>query len=137
MLAEAKEALRGLNSTMQSIDRNVTNLEKFTGPLGERGEQIIANVDGSVARLNEIVVQVERFTRRINSDEGTVGQLLNNPELYQQLNEAAMNINDLTRRLRPIVEDARVLSDRVSRNPGIIIRDAVKPGAGTKWSTPQ
>ncbi len=94
-------------------------------------------MDQSIARVNATLAEVERFSKQLNSKQGTVGQLLNNPELYQQLNEAASNINDVSQRLIPIVEDVRVLTDRVSRNPGIVIRDAVKPGAGTKWTTPE
>lgn len=137
LITATKEALASVQSAMAGVDRNVKNLEGLTEPLGKRGDQIVSNVDSSVARLNELVGQIERFSRKINSDEGTIGQLLNNPELYQQLNEAAANINDVSKRLRPIVEDARIITDRISRHPGIILRDAVKPGPGTKWSTPE
>ena len=90
-----------------------------------------------MARINATLAQVERFGNQLNNNKGTVGQLLNDPALYQQLNEAAANINEVSQRLRPIVEDVRVLTDRVSRNPGIVLRDAVQPGAGTKFSTPE
>ncbi|MDX1962954.1 MAG: MlaD family protein [Pirellulales bacterium] len=137
LLRTTKDAIQGLQSATAGVERNVRNLEGLTKPLGDRGEQIVANVDQSVARLNELVGQVETFSRRLNSDQGTVGRLLNDPALYQQLNEAAANINDVSKRLRPIVEDARILTDRLARNPGIIIRDAVQPGPGTKFLTPQ
>ncbi|MGC4007302.1 MAG: hypothetical protein QM811_30920 [Pirellulales bacterium] len=116
---------------------SVGKLTPLTEELERRGPYIIKNADEGLARLNQSLAQVERFTTAMNSDKGSIGQLISNPELYQQLNEAATNINDLTRRMKPIVEDARVLSDRISRNPGIILRDAVKPGAGTKWTTPE
>ena len=38
----------------------------------------------------------------------------------------------LSQKLRPIVDDARIISDKVARHPGVILRDAVKPGPGTK-----
>jgi phospholipid/cholesterol/gamma-HCH transport system substrate-binding protein len=137
LMATTKNAIEGLERAMVGIDRNVRNLEGITEPLGKRGPEIVANMDQSIARVNATLAEVERFSKQLNSNQGTVGQLLNNPELYQQLNEAASNINDVSQRLKPIVEDVRILTDRVSRNPGIVIRDAVKPGAGTKWSTPQ
>jgi phospholipid/cholesterol/gamma-HCH transport system substrate-binding protein len=38
----------------------------------------------------------------------------------------------LTRQLEPVLADVRVITDKVARNPGIIIRDAVAPGPGLK-----
>jgi phospholipid/cholesterol/gamma-HCH transport system substrate-binding protein len=137
LMTTTRKAIEGLEQAMSGIDRNVRNLEGITEPLGKRGPEIVANMDQSIARVNATLAEVERFSKQLNSKQGTVGQLLNNPELYQQLNEAASNINDVSQRLIPIVEDVRVLTDRVSRNPGIVIRDAVKPGAGTKWTTPE
>jgi phospholipid/cholesterol/gamma-HCH transport system substrate-binding protein len=58
-----------------------------------------------------------------------------NPDIYNELNAAAANVNELTKRLRPIVEDVRIFTDKLARRPGIILRDAVKPGSGTKWVT--
>ena len=73
--------------------------------------------------------------RSLNSREGTLGQLINNREIYDQINEAATNVNELTRQLRPIVNDVRIFSDTIARHPGAIVRDAVKPRSGTKWVT--
>jgi phospholipid/cholesterol/gamma-HCH transport system substrate-binding protein len=120
---------------MRLVDSNLRNLEGFTGPLGQRGDAIVSNIDSSIARLNELLGQVETFSRSLNSREGSLGQLINNREIYDQLNSAAANINDLTKRLRPIIEDARIFSDKIARHPGAIVRDAVKPGSGTKWVT--
>jgi phospholipid/cholesterol/gamma-HCH transport system substrate-binding protein len=120
---------------MRLVDSNLRNLEGLTGPLGQRGEAIVSNVDSSVARLSELLAQMEQFSRSLNSREGTLGQLINNPDVYLELNQAAQNINEITQRLKPIVEDARIFSDKIARHPGVIIRDAVKPGSGTKWVT--
>ena len=73
-----------------------------------------------------------RFTRALNTSEGSLGQLINNPELYKNLNQAILNINCLTRELQPVVRDARVLTDKLARHPGAIVTDAVSPGPGIK-----
>jgi phospholipid/cholesterol/gamma-HCH transport system substrate-binding protein len=137
LLTTTRKAIEGLERAMNGVDRNVRNLEGLTEPLGKRGPTIVANMDESIARINSTLAQVERFGNQLNNNNGTVGKLLNDPALYQQINEAAANINEVSQRLRPIVEDVRVLSDRVSRNPGIVLRDALQPGAGTKFSTPE
>jgi ABC-type transporter Mla subunit MlaD len=135
MLQETQKAISGIEGAMRLVESNLRNLEGLTEPLGQRGEAIVGNIDSGIARLNEILGQAERFSRSLNSREGTLGQLIYNPEIYHQLNEAAANVNELTKQLRPIVQDARIFADKIARHPGVIIRDAVKPGSGTKWVT--
>jgi phospholipid/cholesterol/gamma-HCH transport system substrate-binding protein len=133
MLQETQRAISGIEGAMRLVESNLRNLEGLTEPLGQRGEAIVGNIDSGIARLNEILGQAEQFSRRLNSREGTLGQLMYNPDIYNELNAAAANVNELTKRLRPIVEDVRIFTDKIARRPGIILRDAVKPGSGTKW----
>ena len=109
------------------------NLEGFTGPLGQRGEKVIARIDQSVGRLDELLQQFVLFGQSLNRREGSLGQLVNNPDLYQHLNTAACNIEELTRELRPIVRDARAFSDKIARHPESLgVRGALKPSSGIK-----
>ncbi len=135
LLDDTRGAVTGIEQAMRLVDSNLKNLEGLTRPLGERGDAIVGNIDSSIAQLNGLLAQVELFSRSLNSREGTLGQLINNPDVYLELNQAAQNINEITQRLKPIVEDARIFSDKIARHPGVIIRDAVKPGSGTKWVT--
>jgi len=41
-------------------------------------------------------------------------------------------MEQVSRDLKPIIDDARTVSDRMARNPGSMIRDAIKPGPGVK-----
>jgi len=129
---QLKEALNGLPETIKEsrqlidelrrvagrADTNLENLEGFTQPLGERGEQLVKNLEDSTENLNLLVAQLAQFGQRVNQSEGSLGRLINDPDLYQNLNEATMNIRDLTARLRPIIEDARVFTDKIARDPG-------------------
>ena len=136
MLQETQRAIGGIDGAMRLVESNLRNLEGLTEPLGQRGDAIVGNIDSGIARLNDILAQAELFSRRLNSREGTLGQLLDNREIYDELNAAAANVNELTRQLKPIVQDARIFADKIARHPGVLIRDAVKPGSGTKWVTP-
>jgi phospholipid/cholesterol/gamma-HCH transport system substrate-binding protein len=114
-------------------DRNLQNLEGFTKPLGERGDELVLKVDQTVGRLDELLEQFVTFGKALNRREGSLGQLVNNPDLYQHLDSAARNIDQLTRELKPIVRDARVLSDTLARHPETLgVRGAIKPRSGIK-----
>ncbi|PHS00962.1 MAG: hypothetical protein COA78_23265 [Blastopirellula sp.] len=119
-LAETKNLLENMNKMVAKADKNLENLTGFTEPLGERGEELIANLEGSTENLNILIGQLAKFSTSINSQEGTLGQLIHNPDLYQRLNSAAGNLQDLSVKLKPIVADARVFVDKIARDPGRI-----------------
>jgi phospholipid/cholesterol/gamma-HCH transport system substrate-binding protein len=132
MMKDAHETVIRLKSTMDSVDKNLRNVEDFTKPLGEHGSAVFTRLDSSTQKLDRIMSDLSQFTQALNNQQGTLGQLVNNPELYQHLNRAAKNVDELTRQLKPIVDDARVITDKVARHPGVVITDAVRPGPGIK-----
>ncbi len=80
------------------MDRNLRNLEGLTGPLGEKGEGMVTRIDQTIARLDDLLGQFSDFGRKLNQGEGSLGMLMRNPDLYQHLNAAALNIEKLTLR---------------------------------------
>ena len=132
-LTELRSAVGSMQNTMAVADRNLQNMEGFTKPLGERGAQVIENVERVTANLDRAVVQISRFTEGFQSQQGTVGKLLNDPTLYNQLTETVENINCLTRDLKPILRDARAFSDKIARHPEQLgIRGAIQRSSGIK-----
>ncbi|MFZ1932639.1 MAG: MlaD family protein [Thermoguttaceae bacterium] len=121
------------------IDRMVDTIEmaqralrQFSKP-SEPGQ--LAPVDqlaSAVENINEITDLMRSIMSRIDKGEGSLGALLQDRQLYNRLNRAAGNIEQLSRELRPIVEDAGVFMDKAARHPGGLLRDAIKPGVGIK-----
>lgn len=132
IMTETRQVIARLDEAIGLVDKNLRNMEGFTQPLGERGPELVEKVDQTLTRLDGALAEIQLFSQALNNNNGTLGQLVHNRELYDNLNQTAANIEELTRRLRPIVDDARVFSDKIARHPGIIVRDAVKPQAGVK-----
>lgn len=134
LLDESRAAITSVRTTVEGVDRNLRNLEGLTAPLGERGEQIVMRVDQSVTRLDELLGILSDFGRKLNSGQGTLGKLLNDQDLYDNISAAARNIECVTRELKPIISDARVFSDRIARHPEVLgVRGAIQKSPGTKW----
>jgi hypothetical protein len=111
-------------------------LEKFTGPLGERGPAIAENIESSMRNIDALFEQLVEFGERLNAKEGTLARFLDDEEIYDRISRVALNAEDITRRLRPVVDNLGVFSDKLARDPGIIgVRGALdkRPiGQGTK-----
>jgi phospholipid/cholesterol/gamma-HCH transport system substrate-binding protein len=101
----------------KKAEANLDNLEEFTRPLAQRGAELIENVDESTRNLNELLVQLVAFSEALNSGQGTLGKLVYDDEVYGKINRLVGNAEDLSRRLRPIVEDVRIFTDKIARDP--------------------
>jgi phospholipid/cholesterol/gamma-HCH transport system substrate-binding protein len=122
-----------------SVDRMVGTIEmtertirKFSEP-GRDGEPApTEQIARAMENVNEITTVVRSILERIDNGEGSLGALMRDRQLYDRLNRTAKNLEDVSWKLKPIVDDARVFSDKIARHPGLIVRDAVKPQAGVK-----
>ncbi len=61
--------------------------------------------------------QLVHFLDGINQRQGTLGKLVYDDEVYWKIQNAVENIEDVTRRLRPIINDVRIFTDKISRDP--------------------
>lgn len=136
IMQETNKAVTGMQQVVNRADKNLENLEHLTGPLGQRGEQIAAKLDSSVTQLDQFMQQLVTFTEKFsnNNQQGSLARMMNDPELYNQLLGAAKNVNELTTRMRPVVEDVRVFTDEIARDPGRLgLSGALKKSSGTKY----
>ena len=133
LVDETRSTFRHMEQTLSRVDENLANLSKFTQALGDRGPATMDHVDAVVKNMDAIMVQLEKFSISLNSSEGTLGQIIHNPELYDHLNRTVTNVDQIIRDLRPIVADARTFTDKIARHPEVLgVRGAIKPSPGIK-----
>jgi phospholipid/cholesterol/gamma-HCH transport system substrate-binding protein len=138
LVADARAIMVGLEGAVGSADENLKNLQGLTGPLGNRGTVIVASLEKSIRNLEELLGQVALLTRNLNSSEGTVGLLMRDRQLYDQLNATIVQLQgtigdargiigdpEVSRRVKQILYNAWVFSDKIARDPGRIARGVV------------
>ena len=130
-LVDARKALASVQVASEQAQRNLEQLEGFTHPLGENGGELVARVHQSLARIDEVTAQLSYFGRALNSADGTLSQLVHDPQLFERLNRAAGNVEQMSRKLTPILNDARVLADKLARDPSQLgLRGAITRARG-------
>lgn len=117
VLEDTDKFIQGLERVANEAEQNLKNLQGLTGPLGEKGAEIVAKVESSVDEIDTVLREVAQLAKTINDSRGTVWKLLNDQDLYQRLNRAAANMEHLTRELKPVVENAKVFTDKIARQP--------------------
>lgn len=135
---DAKEILEVLQIAVGSADQNLKNLQGLTGPLGERGPEIVDSIESGVDNLSELLGEFALLAKNINKSDGTIGKLINDDTLYRQLaatvgqasaavQDVRMVINnpEIHRRIRMILDDLRVFADKIARDPARIARGVI------------
>ncbi len=126
---DGKTAIERMVGTIEITERT---LRKFTDPPREGDLAPADQIAKAMENIGEITTLMRSIMTRIDDGEGSLGALMKDRQLYDRLNRAAKNIEEVSFQLKPIVADARVLMDKGARHPGVFIRDAVKPGVGIK-----
>lgn len=99
------QAVGNLNSVTGNLARNndhiaqsIRNVEITTGNLANaRIQETVAALEGTI---NELKGTVSKLDRNINSNNGTLGKLMNDKKLYDQMNRAALSLEILLDDLR-------------------------------------
>lgn len=113
----AEKAVETAGTTFATLDRTMVNVEKFTEPLGDRSEEIVAQVLTSLANLDNALAQVTTFGDLINNSDGTLRKLIEDDEIYYQVKRTLGNVESASVRIRPILDDVRVFTDKLARDP--------------------
>lgn len=129
-----------IESTVKNFDRRtaltadvLADVRKFTKPLGERSDVIVRNVGESAEQLGKAVAEIRVAVQQFSRQDGSLQKLLSDPQLYQDLDAAAVSLARVMGRAEKIAKDLEVFADKVARRPELIgVGGAVRPSSGLK-----
>lgn len=82
-----------LNTTLEDLNPSVRNLEVFTDSLNE------LELNKTVHRLNQTIANLNQAVKALSNKEGTLGKLIHNDSLYNNLNETVESLDNLIHHL--------------------------------------
>ncbi|WP_442484330.1 MlaD family protein [Aeoliella sp. SH292] len=135
-LQRAGQTLANFDTVIASADRNMRNIEGITKPLGERGEELADLLISSIDNLDIVMKDMSRFAGSLNTGEGLLGRLVRDKKmsddvdlLVKNANVLIFNINERVRSVMvdQIVENLKIFTDKIAREPGRIIGGALNP----------
>jgi phospholipid/cholesterol/gamma-HCH transport system substrate-binding protein len=110
--ATVGEQRKELNELTASLRRSSTGLEKVTA--GPELERSVKRIDEMTARMNEVSSSLDRSSKsiegvigRMDRGEGTLGKLSRDASLYDNLSQAAHNINQASINVNKLTEEIR------------------------------
>ncbi|MEZ6133297.1 MAG: MlaD family protein [Pirellulaceae bacterium] len=121
VVVQAKDTLAAFEGAGREAEKTMKNVSGLTEPFAKKGDQIVTEALSALNNLDALLGDLRLVAARVNNADGTVAKLLDDDELYYTFINTLQNVELLTRRLQPIVEDARVFSDKVARDPSTLI----------------
>ncbi len=122
LLEEASGAIKSVEKTILDVK---TDLEITLGNLADLAGQardVVADVGDDVKAITThgraITDDLQVVMRNVREGRGTVGQLVNNDELYKKIDAIAGEAKVTAQRVRETVEEARKAIDKVNDKKG-------------------
>ena len=120
---DVTQSARNIRELTDQLSQTVASLEERYAKLADSAEQTLKNADGLLANGDAMIASVQQrylaladdasatmalidqLLEQANSDESSLGLLLNDPQLYH-------NLNDSAERLGLMIDDARLLIEK-------------------------
>lgn len=129
------DILANVNSITENLKRNNSKISGSLENVSAISDSLrAANLSGTLRRLNHILLQADSIAVKVNRGKGTIGGMVNDADLYYNLEEVSDNLNKLLVEFRANPKKFVNLSvfDFTSNKQnedsyGIVISDSEKP----------
>jgi phospholipid/cholesterol/gamma-HCH transport system substrate-binding protein len=104
--ADATEAVQKAGVLIDQATATLDEFTKLAGRLDTDVDTVVEHLIEVSDEMTTTLQEVRGLARKASSGEGTVGQLLNNPDLYESLDDAAD-------RMERTLRDIQLLLDKI------------------------
>lgn len=88
------ENRKSLHASMENVENVSKNFSTISDTL------VNANLGGIIAKMDSTMSNLEKITNTINKGDGTIGKLVNDPTLYNNLDKATEELGELLEDLK-------------------------------------
>ena len=131
-VADTRKTINSFAGVSKRANDNLDNLSVLTGSLKDNGPEIVEQVNSSLMKVDKLLSQaknfsgaLERLEKAFTNEDGTIGKLLNDSDIYDGVvdtvnnaREVSKRVKDLSVKLEPIARDLRTFADGIARDPG-------------------
>ena len=133
LVQDGRQTIRHISESAGRADDLLTNLQQAGKPWVEHSASVMKNLDEGSSRYNALMTDLTAAFRGLSRTDGTLGRLLNDPALYNNLNAAACMIVRVLPAVERAVHDLEIFADKLARHPESIgLEGIISPSSGLK-----
>jgi phospholipid/cholesterol/gamma-HCH transport system substrate-binding protein len=107
VIAKAKDLMEQAHSLADTWTKTADNLDKQVTRVGENVDSLTTQAAGTLRNTDKAAAELADVLEKVNKAEGTVGQLVNNPDLYNSLRDAAQRLDHALAEIELLVKKYR------------------------------
>lgn len=126
LTGDARQTMARAETTFDLVDKNLDNVNRFTTSLSEQGPEIMTSLNEGAAEIKSMTLNIASLARELESqfkDPTTPLGMLADQETADSLRRIVRNAEELTEKFYPILDDARVFSNKIAHRPSSLIWD--------------
>ena len=108
------------------VDKNLDNVNRFTTSLSEQGPEIMTSLNEGAAEVKSMTLSIASLASELEArfkDPTTPLGMLADQGTADSLRRIVRNAEELTEKVYPILDDARVFSNKIAHRPSSLIWD--------------
>ncbi len=98
----SKELVVKLNSLSEQLNKTANNVNKFYSENEASLKSTINNTESLVKELNEVSASIKEIAQKIEQGEGTLGKVVSDDKLYNDINQLVNKSNNLIEKVNNI-----------------------------------
>ncbi|GJQ29291.1 MAG: hypothetical protein HBSAPP03_11750 [Phycisphaerae bacterium] len=107
VLGDMQSFLTAWTETADSVDLAAQHLDQAAGEISVKTNELAAQAMQTLRRVDAAAAELGKSIEAANKGEGTVGQLLTNPDLYKSLTGSAQRLERVLVELQLLVEQMK------------------------------
>ena len=132
LLRDSRDTINGIQKTVALANDNLQNIQTVTKAMDERGEKMIISAANSVDKLEQLLGNLNRFTRASQRQTRLARNVHLRSGAVQQFESGGRKCASPDAGTAARNQQCQSVYRQDRDNPGIIVRDAVSPGPGLK-----
>ncbi len=102
--AEVRKTIAGARETMTEASKTARKFSALAGKADARVQELSVKLIEDAEKLSALLASINRVATKVESGEGTAGQFVNDPKLYNSLLEASRQLTEMMKELRGLFE---------------------------------
>ena len=140
LLEKGNVSLDNLTVGLERVSRTLEVVTKIANQVEGDVPEIITAVKRSAVRLSSLFEELTMIVQNFREADGTVKRLIRDPEAYTKIMATLDNVEKITNEVdtmlrvdvKPIAHNAKILTDKMARDPAVFIRSLIRKEPPTK-----